>query len=212
MNMKKHVAFLVFLITFLLANQIQIAHALQETYDWNIPADSGYNTYQISIIAPNSWLVDTQEELTFRLTLTSKSSVLDHTETNWMKISLSTENFIVDSGTQTETITLRNIGDYWEKKVSFSIPTEKLNRGQTLNTSITVVINIEEIDNIQHKSWEHTGQNYNNPMFISIFRPLLSTFELIIVVVVAIVIIGGMSGFLFYRRRVTVKPRSPPTQ
>lgn len=210
--MKKNFIALSLLMVGLLLSQIQTAHALQKTYEWNIPADSGYNTYQISIITPDSWQVDTKEEITFRLTLISKRPVLDHTETNWMKIGLSTENFIVDSGTQTETVTLRNIGDYWEKKVSFSILTEKLNRGQTLNASITVVMSIDEIDNIQWKSWEHTGQNYGNPMSISIFRPLLSTFELIIVIIVALIVIGGLSGFLIYRRRrMSTKPPSPPT-
>jgi hypothetical protein len=211
--MKKNIITLSLLIVGLLLSQIQTAHALQKTYDWNIAADSGYNTYQISIITPDSWLVDTQEEITFRLTLTSKQSVLDHTETSWIRISLSTENFIADSGTQSETVTLRNIGDYWEKKVNFNISPEKVSRGQTLNASITVVVDINEFDNIQHKSWEHTGQNYDNPMFISISRPLLSTLELIIIIVVAMVIVGGIGGFLIYRRsRKTVKSPSSTTQ
>jgi len=213
MNMRKHATVLFFLAIGLLMTQIEIGRALQKTYEWNIPADSGYNTYQVSIITPDSWQVDTTEDITFRLTLISKRPVLDHSETNWVRISLSTENFIVDSGSQAETVTLRNIGDYWEKKVSFNIPAEKLTRGQTLNASITVVMSINEIDNIQWKSWEHTGQNYDNPMYVSVFRPVLSTFELIIIVVVAVIVVGGISGFILYRRsRVSLKPPTPPIQ
>lgn len=204
--MKKHLTILFFLATILLANQIQVSKALQKTFNWNIPADSGYNTYQVSIITPDTWQVDTDQEITFRLTLTSKRPVLDRTETKWVRITLSTENFIEDSGVQSETVTLRNIGDYWEKKVPFNIQSSKLSRGQTLNASITVVMNINEFDNIQHRSWEHTGQNYNDPMSVNIARPILSTIELIAVIAVVLIVVAGISAYLLYRKRRTRKP------
>jgi hypothetical protein len=197
---------LFFLATILLASHIQVGIALQKTFNWNIPADSGYNTYQVSIITPDTWQVDTDQEITFRLTLTSKRPVLERTETNWVRITLSTENFIEDSGVQLETVTLQNIGDYWEKVVPFNIQSSKLSRGQTLNASITVVININEFDNIQHRSWEHTGQNYNDPMYVSIVRPILSTLELIAVVAMVIIVVAGISAYLLYRKRRTRKP------
>jgi len=212
--MKKHLVMFFFIIAILLANQIQISMALQKTYEWNIPSGvGGYNAYQISLITSDVWQVDTTVDTTFRLTLTSKRYVLDHTETNWVKITLNSENFIMDSGNQEETVTLRNIGDYWERKVSFYIPAEKLIRGQTLNVSITFVVSIDEIDNIQWRSWEHAGENYDDPMYVSLFRPILSTLEWIVIVVVAVIAIGGISGFVFYRRtRISAKPPSPPAQ
>jgi len=211
--MRKYVAVFFFLITVLLASQIQLTMALQKTYEWNIPADSGYNTYQTSLITTDGWQADTTVDITFRLTLTSKRPVLDRAETNRVKIILNSENFIMDSGDQTETKILRNIGDYWEKKVSFYIPAEKVNRGQTLNVSIVFVVSINEIDNIQWRSWEHTAQTYDNPMYVSLSRPILSTLELILIFVVTLIVIGGVSGFVFYRRRrLSVKPPSPPAQ
>jgi len=211
--MKKHTLALSLLIMGLLLGQIQIAEGLQETYEWNIPADSGYNTYQVSLITSDSWQVDTTVKITFRLTMTSKSSVLDHTETNSVRIVLSSENFIMDSGTQTETVTLTNIGDYWEKEVSFYIPAEKVNRGQTLNVSITLVVDIDEIDNIQEESWNHVGENYDYPIYVSLYRPILSTLELILVATVIVIIVAGIVGFVVYRRRkVSVKTPSPTLQ
>jgi len=212
--MKKHLALFLFLLTVLLANQIQVVRALQKTYEWNIPSGVGGspNTYIISLITSDGWQVDTTVDVTFRLTLTYKSSTLADTETEWVKIVLSSENFIMDSGSQTETVILRNIGDYWEKKVSFYIPPEKVNRGQTLNVSTIFVVSMNTIDNIQLRRWDQTAQSYDNPMYVGLFRPLLSTLETIIVAVVVIVI-GGASGFMLYRRRrVSVKPPSPSTQ
>jgi len=211
--MKKRTIVLSVLIIGLLVGQIQIVKGLQKTYEWDIPADTGYNTYQVSLITSDSWQVDTTVKITFRLTMTSKRPVLDHTETNSVKIVLSSENFIMDSGSQTETVILTNIGDYWEKEISFYIPAEKVNRGQALIVSITFVVDMDEIDNIQWKSWNHVGNNYDNPMYVSLYRPILSTLELILVAIVIIIVVAGIVGFVLYRRRkVSVKTPSPTLQ
>jgi hypothetical protein len=206
--MKKQIAIFLFLMTLMLATQIPIGMAFQMSYDWNIPNGvGGYNKYQLSLITADSWQVDTTIDITFRLTLISKSSMLDHTETNWVEVVLSSENFIMNSGNQTEIVTLTNVGNYWEKKVSFYIPAEKLNRGQTLKVSIFLIVSINEIDSVQKLSQEYNANNYYNIMSVNLIRPILSTLELIVMVVVAVIVIIGISGFILYRRRrVSVKP------
>ena len=209
--MRKHVTIFSLLITVLLTSQIQIGKALQKTYEWNIPADSGYNTYQISIITPDNWQVDTTVNVTLRLTLTSKTNVLDHTEYNKVRVTLNTENFIMDSEHHEGKLTLRDIGDVGERSVYFYIPAEKLNRGQTLNASITFVVTINEFDSVLNRSWVYMGPKIYDPIHINVFRPILSILE--IIAVAAVTTVGGICGFILYRRkRIPVEHPSPKKQ
>ena len=209
--MKKQIAIFLFLITLVLATQIPIGMAFQFSYDWNIPNGvGGYNKYQLSLTTAINWQVDTTIDIAFRLTLISKSSMLDHTETNWIEVVLSSENFLMDSGNQTEIVTLTNVGNYWEKKVSFYVPAEKLNRGQTLKVSIFFLVSINEIDSVQKLSREYDANNYYNPMPVNLIRPILSTLELNVIIVV--IVVCGIGGFILYRKRKrTFKPQPPPT-
>lgn len=188
--MKKQIAIFLFLIPLMLAAQIPISMASQYIYDWNIPNGvGGYNKYELSLTTADSWQVDTTIDIVFRLGLISKSLMLDRTETNWVEIVLSSENFLMDSGNQTEIVTLTNVGDYWEKKVSFYVPAEKLNREQTIKVSIFFLVSINEIDSDQKQSQGYDANNYYNPMPVNLIRPILSTLESIIIVV-AIVVCG----------------------
>ena len=198
-------------MTLVLATQIPIGMAFQFSYDWNIPNGvGGYNKYQLSLITADSWQVDTTIDITFRLTLISKSSMLDHTETNWVEVVLSSENFIMNSGNQTEIVTLTNVGNYWEKKISFYISAEKLNRGQTLKVSILFTVSINEIDNVQKLSREYNANNYYNIMSVNLIRPILSTLELIIIIVV--IVVCGIGGFILYRKKyLSLNLLQPPT-
>lgn len=204
--MKKQIAIFLFLMTLVQFAQIPIGMAFQFSYDWNIPDGvGGYNKYQLSLTTAINWQVDTTIDIAFRLTLISKNSMLDHTETNWVDVVLSSENFLMDSGNQTEIVTLTNVGNYWEKKVSFYVPAEKLNRGQTLKVSIFFLVSVNEIDSVQKLSREYNADNYYNPMPVYLIRPILSTLELIIIIVV--IVVCGIVGFILYRKRKrTFKP------
>jgi len=198
---KKHIILLSFFSLALLTTQIDVAQAVEKTYDWIIWRDDiAYNMYYISLQAPDSWQAGTWVDVTFRLTLVYKIHMFDCTKTNWVKILLRSENFQMDSGHQLERVILRNVGDYWETKVSFYLPVEKVKRGQTVRVSVAFVTSIEEIDNIQWRSWEQMYVwSYDKPMYVSLFRPALSASDLWIVAM-AVIAIGGISGFAFYRK------------
>jgi len=204
-NMKKQIAIFLFLIALVLT-KIPIGIALQFGYDWTIPDGvGGYNKYQLSLTTADSWQVDTTIDIAFRLTLISKSAMLDHTETKWVEVVLSSENFMMNSGNQTEIVTLTNVGDYWEKKVSFYIPTEKLNREQTLKVSIFLLVSIDEIDSVQKLSREYDANNYYNVMSVNLFRPIYSVFELIAIIVV--IVVCGIGGFIILYRKIAMRAR-----
>jgi len=199
--MRKDIILLSFFSLVLLISQVHIGHALQKTYDWVILRDDiAYNKYKISLETSDSWQVGTLVNVTFRLTLTYKIYMFNHTETNWVKILLRSEDFQMDSGERMEKVTLSNVGDYWEHKVSFFIREEQVNRGQTLKVSIAFRTSIIEIDNIQWRRWEQIYVwGYANPLYVNLFRPALSTSDLGIVAA-AIIAMSGISGFAFYRK------------
>ncbi len=177
--------------------------ALEKTIQWNIDSGfTGFTRYEISLATADNWQVDTTVDVTFRLTLTAvvENWVHDRTETGWVRIVLSSENFIFNSGDLEETVSLTDIGDYWEKKASFYIPAEKMYRGQTLNISINYVVTIYEFDSVQHQSWERIGENVYDPMIASVSRPWLSTLELPILAAVIVVIVS-IGAYLIYRRK-----------
>ena len=197
---KEHVVLSYLLLSGLLLGQIQVVKAFEETYEWNIPVDSGFNTYQISLTIFNSWRVNRTVDIVFRLNLSSKHSSLNHTKTKWARITVGSEaaEFEMHSETQIETVILANVGDYWEREVSFYIPTDKFNRGQTANVSVWYEVCIEQVF-VEGRSRVHVGDNIFDLMRFSLYRPILSTLEVTVVAVV-IVIIGG---FILYRKRKT---------
>jgi len=201
----------------LFLSQIQIGRAFHQEYTWQ-PGGYPQNGYTISLIGSDNWQVDTKIDITFRLLMTYKNYALDHTETNKVKITLTSENFIIDSGDLLETRILSEVGDYWDKTISFNIPAEKVSRGQTLDVAITFLLTITQAANALggYSRLAYTKQNLDNPIHVSLFRPFLSMFELIVVIVVAIIVVGGLGGFIFYRifyrrKRVSAKPPSPPS-
>lgn len=208
-SMRKHVAVFFFIAIGLLSSHIQIVRGLHKTYEWN-----EYGTYQVSLITSDSWQVDTTVNITFRLTLKSKGAFLDHTETTRVEMGLYKVLYdrtllFIDSKEQWETKTLRNTGDYWEKNFSFYIPAEKVDRGQTLNVSIIFWVDYGEIDNVQWLNIGYLEDNSDNPMYVSLFRPFLSTLELIIIIaVVAVIVISGIIGLILHGRKNIPDPRS----
>ena len=197
---KRHAVLSCLLLSGLLLGQIQVVKALAETYEWNIPVDSGFNTYQISLTIFNNWRVNRTVDMVFRLNLSSKHSSLNHTKTKWAKITIGSEaaQLSMRSETQIETVMLANVGDYWEREVSFYIPTDMLNRGQTANVSVWYEVCIEHVF-VEGRNRIHVGDNISDLMHFCLYRPILSTLE---VTVVAIVIVA-IGGFILYRRRKT---------
>jgi hypothetical protein len=213
-NMKKQIRGSLFLIALALTSQIPIGMAYQFSYDWSISDGvGGSNEYELSLMTAESWQVDTTFNIVFRLTLVSKSSVLDHTETSWVKVVLSSESFILDSGNQTEIVALTNVGDYWEKKVAFHVPAEKLNRGETLKVYIFFLASINEINGVQKLSRQYDANNYYNPMPVNLMRPIISRLELIVtVMIVVVILVFVIGGFMLHRKgKGGIKPR-PPTK
>lgn len=188
------------LTTGLLAGHIQIVQALQQTDEWEIG-----NTYQISIITSENWQPSTPFEVTVRFMRTSAlcmcTETLYTTETNSFKVVLSSEDFVMESENQTVHVAFTKIGDYWERKASFQI-SDKLNRGQTLNVSVVAIIDIDEVairtGHHSNKVWN----NYDDPVIVSLHRPLLLTWEWYLTCILAAIIAAGI-GFLLYRRRQT---------
>ena len=206
--MKKCCAAFFLMTIVLLAAHIHVGTALDKTFPWNITSSViGYTRYQISLTTSDSWQIDTKVDVIFRLTLTAKNWALDYTETNWVRIVLSSESFTMNSGNLEETATLTDTGDFWEQKASFYIPAEKVNRGQTLNVSINFIVVINEFDSIQHRSWEQTEENVYDPLIVSVSRPLLSTLELAVLAGV-IVAIACVVGYAIYRRKAASKMKA----
>ena len=199
--MKKCCAAFFLMTIVLLAAHIHVGTALEKTFEWNITSSPiGYTRYKISLTTSDSWQIDTKVDVTFRLTLTAKNFAHDYTETEWVRIVLSSESFTMNSGNLEETANITDIGDFWEQKASFHIQAEKVNRGQTLNVSINFIAVINEFDSIYHQSQEYTEENVYDPMIVSISRPLLSTLEVVIVAAL-IAAVAGIGGYLIYRRR-----------
>lgn len=195
--MKKGTLALSVVVIWLLLGQTQTG-ALQETYKWKTPADTGYSTYQVSLTTSDVWQVDTTVTMRIRLTMISKRAGLDYSEIVSARIVLNSESFTMDSGIQTGLGTLADIDDCRVKEVSFYIPADKVNRGQTLNVSIVLEVTIDEIDDTQTKIWAYGLHNYDNPMVVNLYRPLLSTLECVTIAVIMLVVIAGTAGFALF--------------
>lgn len=211
--MKKHLIVLCLILFILQMSRLPSAQALQKTYTWYITSGQGGrdNEYGISLNVSEGWQVDTTIEVTFKLTLLYKSFTLTDTETESVKIILQSMNFSTDSGTQEETVILRNVGDYWKKTVSFNIPAEKVPRGQSVEIDIFFAVKMDTIAT-NHVAYPQFTSNDGNPMQTSLYRPYLSFLEWIFVIA-AVVVVGGLSGFIIYRRRLaSAKIRRHPTQ
>lgn len=209
-SMKKHFASFLLLVTVLFANQVPVGVALHRTYEWDHLLYGEPNHYQAYIAASDVWQVGTDVNVTFKLTLTSKGSSLNYTEIVSVGIRLHGSYFDIDSGDISGTEVLRTEGDSWERNASFYIPTEYVGRSKADNVSISFKLTYNEIDNIAEYSLQTVyGPTTYDAMYVNLFRPLLSDPELIAVAVVGLVTLGGISGSILYRRRVSAKSPSP---
>jgi len=187
---------LVTLLSTVLFNSISSVNADSKTYDWKVS-----NThYTVNVIVENPQF-DSPFNVVIQLTLTSKDSALDHTETKWIQVLLSSSDKPLqqDSGQQNATTTLTNIGDSLQKIFSFQISSSQLGmgRGQGFAVSVVYRINLDELDTVQDKYWNHIGDNVNDPMIISLSIPLLSTLETIIVLIIVVIAIMIVARFIY---------------
>ncbi|MGD8506308.1 MAG: hypothetical protein PVF15_06545 [Candidatus Bathyarchaeota archaeon] len=197
----------ILLLLFILLIPICFAKGLQKTYTWeHFIRGFEANTYRVTLTTSDVWHVDTRIDITFRLALLMKSSSLNYTVTEEMRMALSSPKFSWDVGKYRDLKPLVAEGDFWEKRVSFSIDAENLDRGQTVSVSVTFELIYNEIDNIEGKqmhSYETTI--YDNPMLVNLNRPFLSTLETAVVASVLIVTFVGTSIVVFYRRKRTTQ-------
>jgi hypothetical protein len=188
------------LLTLVFLYSIFSVNAVSRDYDWQVS-----NThYTVNVIVENPQF-DSPFNVVIQLTLTSKDSALDHTETKWIQVLLSSSDKPLqqDSGQQNATTTLRNIGDSLQKTFSFQVSSSQfgIGRGQGFAVSIVYRINLDEFDNVQHRYWNHIGDNVNDPMIINLSMPLLSTLEIIIVVIILVIIIILVARFIYLKMR-----------
>jgi hypothetical protein len=184
MGNKKIILWLILLLAVSFNTDFSV-NAISRTYDWNV---YGNTHYTVSVNAPNPQF-DSPFDITVRLTLVSKDSSLDHTETKWMQVIIDSMDkpLHIESEKQNQTLTLNTPGDYWQRTFTMQVLSSQygLGRGQGIEISIIYKISIDEIDIPRQLTWNHIGANTNDPMKTSLMIPFLNTTELIIVLVIA---------------------------
>jgi len=174
----------------ILETQTFSVNAVSEDYDWNV---YGNTHYLVSVIVENPQL-DSPFNVTVRLTLTSKDSSLDRTETRWMQVILNSVErpLHIESEKlgEEQKLVLSTPGDSWQETFAFKISSAEygMGRGQSIEISVIYKINIDEIDTTWHWTYNHIGDNTNDPMKIILSIPLLTTPELIIVLAIAVIV------------------------
>ena len=169
----KRTAIVLFLLTSIFfVSQIQTGMAAQEIYLWELPNEDGHftNEYQIVVTASDDWQPDVPYEVTVRLTTKNSYDVkIDSAE-----VILNSSEFSLESLSEEESVALTDIGDYWEKKFTFEIPSEKLVSGENFTLSIVAVITISAVPE-SGDGVEGTWDNYGEPVTVSLYAPSQST-------------------------------------
>jgi len=162
-------------------------NAVSKTYDWHI---YGNTHYSVNLIVESPQF-DSSFDVTVKLVLVSKDSSLDYTETKWMQITLDGVNnpLHIESERQDQTLTLNSVGDSWQRTFAFLISSSDyhVGRGQGIDISVIYKISIDEIDIPRHVTWNHLGENTNDPLEAVLSVPLLTSTELAIVLVIALI-------------------------
>lgn len=176
-----------------------------KTYTWNSTFYDGSNVYEASVKTSKNWQVDCEVNVTFRLTLVSKSPGLNFTEPANLTIGIKGIDFTLYSSPFTwEPGILENPEDYWEANTTFMVPAERLGRGQNDNASITFTLVYNQND-LEEEKWGtfYSTSWYDDPVFVSVVRPFLSTVELveIAIIVTAIVAIAFIARILYKKRK-----------
>lgn len=195
----------IFLWLILLAffNQAQTvnAGAVSKTYTWS-PPPNNQEAFSIYLETQKSWQMDASLEVLVKFTLTANHSSLNQVDIKWTRIEITDrKSFLIDSGKIEETASLRNIGEYYRRRISFEPPSIKLARGKNISASVIWNIQIDIVDNSERHR-VYTGSNSLDPLTINIFRPFLSTTETIFLTIISIELaIGIIIGALLYKKK-----------
>jgi hypothetical protein len=190
-----------FLISIGCLGQIQIAEAdtVSETYQWK-PPPGDHETFDVYVETEDAWQTDVSMTVLVRCTLVGKHWSFDRVHIKWTNVRISSLKLTFDSENIEETAVLENIGNYYERRINFQVPSSKLSRGENVSSSIFWSIKIDIVDNVEWKHWVYIGSNYDAPLKVEIFRPSLSTLETIVIVIV-IVAVGTVGIVILLRRR-----------
>lgn len=183
-------------------SQFPIVRAISKTYTWN-PPPGDHETFEIYVETEDSWQTDLSATVLIRVTLVDKYWSFDHVDIESTKVKLVAPAFSMEEQFEVETVTLENIGDHYERRFDFVIPSKKLDRGANRSLSIIWSINIDIVDNVQLKHWVYTGSSSDDPLIVSLYRPFLSTSELDMVTIAVVAIAGvtvGVIGYVLYRK------------
>lgn len=179
----------IFLWLLLLAffNQAQTVNAgsVSKTYTW-YPPPSSQEAFSMYLETQKSWQVDASLEVLVKFTLIANHSSLNQVDIRWTRIEITDrKTFLIDSGKIEETASLRDIGEYYERRVRFQSPSIELARGQNISASVIWNIQIDIVDNSERHR-VYTGSNSLDPLTINIFRTFLSTTETIFLTIIGI--------------------------
>lgn len=182
--------------------------AVSKTYTW-YPPPGNQEAFNIYLETEQSWQTDASLEVLVKFTLIAKHSSIDRVDVRWTRIEITDrQTFLENSGKIEETASLRNIGEYYERRISFQSPSIELARGQNISASVIWNIQIDIVGNSE-RDRVYTGSNSLDPLMINVFRPFLSTTETIFLEIVGIAIgIGIIIGALLYKKK--KKPASKP--
>lgn len=184
-------------------NQVQTvnAGAVSKTYTWN-PPSGNQETFSIYLETEQSWRMDVSLEVFVKFTLATKHFSLNRVDVKWTRIEITDrQTFLVDSGKIEETASLRNIGDYYERRISLQPPSIDLARGQNISSAVIWNIQIDMVDNSERHQ-VYTGSNSLDPLMINVFRPFLSTVEAILLGVASVgTVVGIITGTLLYKKK-----------
>lgn len=182
--------------------------AVSKTYTW-YPPPANQEAFNIYLETEQSWQTDASLEVLVKFTLIAKHSSIDRVDVRWTRIEITDrKTFLENSGKIEETASLRNIGEYYERRISFQSPSIELARGQNISSSVIWNIQIDIVNNSERHQ-VYTGSNSLDPLMINVFRPFLSTTETIFLEIAGIaIVIGIIIGALLYKKK--KKPASKP--
>lgn len=199
--MIKRGIFLCILLLWIIS-QFPIVRAVSKTYTWN-PPPGDHEAFEIYVETDDSWQTNLSAAVLLRITLIDKHWSSDHVDIESTKAELRAPRFYMEERFDAERVTFENIGDLYERRIDFVIPSEKLNRGTNCSVSIIWSIDINIVDNMQWKNQVYTWSNSDDPLIVVVFRPFLSTseFEMVIYAIIGIAgVTVGVTGFVLYEK------------
>ena len=184
-------------------SQFPVVRAVSKTYTWNLHPALSLGAFEIYVETEDSWQTDLSATVLIRVTLVDKQWSFDHVDIESTKVKLIAPTFSMEEQFEVKRVTLENIGDHYERRFDFVIPSERLYRGANCSLSIIWSITIDMVDNVQWKHWVYAGSSSDDPLIVTVYRPFLSTSELDMVTIAVVAIAGvtvGATGYVLYKK------------